>query len=237
MFKPIRHCYTFLTSLSLSLWLTFGIMLFLGVGSFVSGGESGSINDMPLFDWLRGAPIAVSWWLWVTLALIAGLVVNTIVCSIESLRSKVGKSRFFVLIAPQVMHLGFLFIVLAHLFSAWGGFKQSIEAREGTTISFPDGSGVRVESIRATRGKMGMVTDFAADILTIGTGGGEKATLGPNRPFFHLGFGLYLKHVEPVPNPSAYLEVHREPGAGLALAGALFFTVGNLVLLAVRRGR
>lgn len=32
----------------------------------------------------------------------------------------------------------------------------------------------------------------------------------------------------------ALFKLHREPGAGMALAGALLFTVGNLVLLVIR---
>jgi hypothetical protein len=39
------------------------------------------------------------------------------------------------------------------------------------------------------------------------------------------------------PTRAALVEIHREPGAGIALAGALLFTIGNIVLLSVRRGR
>jgi len=68
-------------------------------------------------------------------------------------------------------------------------------------------------------------------------GGTESGTMRPNRPFFYRGFGIYLKEVGFVPEPVALVEIHREPGAGWALAGALLFTAGNIVLLAVRRGR
>jgi len=46
-----------------------------------------------------------------------------------------------------------------------------------------------------------------------------------------------LKEVGLFPNRAALIEIHREPGAGLALAGALLFTVGNVLLLAVRQGK
>ncbi|HEY6839106.1 MAG TPA: cytochrome c biogenesis protein ResB [Geobacteraceae bacterium] len=230
--------YNRFASLNLGLWLTFGVLFFLGVGSFVNGGEEGgAINDMPLLAWLRLAPPAVSWWLWVTLVLLALLVVNTLLCSVESLRMKWQRGSFLIRIAPQVMHAGFLLIVLAHLFSARGSFKEPVQVTEGMTIGFPDGSGVRVEKITAVMGMRGMVTDYEARVRSVGTAEERTAILRPNHPFFHQGFGLYLKQAEPYPVPNAYLEVHREPGAGIALAGALLFTLGNVVLLAVRRGR
>src|SRR5512136_3141682 len=119
----LRTLYDRLASLNLGLWLMLGVLLLLGAGSFVGGGEGSSLNDLPLFDWLSQAPLAESWWLWATVALLAALSLNTVLCSIESLRSKYRRERFLFLVAPQVMHLGFLLIVLAHLFSAVGGFK------------------------------------------------------------------------------------------------------------------
>jgi hypothetical protein len=226
-----------LASLNLSLWLTGGIMLFLAIGSFASGGEGNGINDVALFSWLREAPFAISWWLWITLALIALLAVNAVFCSVASLRVKSGSGRFLVVIAPQVMHAGFLLIVIAHLLSAYGGFKQPLQAREGTVITFPGGGSLVVGPIATTIGMRGMITDYRADIRTAGTGEGRSATLRANHPFFFQGYGLYLKYAEPYPFPVAYLEIHREPGGGAALAGALLFTVGNLVLLSVRKGK
>ena len=58
----------------------------------------------------------------------------------------------------------------------------------------------------------------------------------PNEPFFYKGAGFYLKEVALQPYRAALIEVHREPGAGCALAGALFFMAGNVLLLYVRRG-
>jgi len=117
------------------------VCLFLAVGSFSGGGaEGGSINDLPLFRWLRETPFVLSWWLWVAIALLALLALNTVLCSIESVRMKYRRTGFLILIAPQVMHAGFLLIVLAHLFSAWGGYKQVMPVQEGGVITCPDGS-------------------------------------------------------------------------------------------------
>ncbi|KAF0217008.1 MAG: hypothetical protein FD174_3457 [Geobacteraceae bacterium] len=234
----LTKIYDRLASLTLGLWLIGGVCLFLGIGSFSGGGAEGSsINDMPLFAWLRETPVVTSWWLWLTIACLALLALNTVVCSIESLRNKYGRTNFLVLIAPQLMHLGFLLIVLAHLFSAYGGYKQVMQVYEGSAIGFPDGERVQVAAITAAAGPMGMMTDFGAE-LRYGAPGNEKSqTIRPNEPLFYKGVGIYVKDVGMVPERTALVEIHREPGAGCALAGALLFTVGNVVLLAVRRGK
>lgn len=234
----IRKTYQLLASLNLGIWLIVGVLLLMAAGSFASGeGPVGSLNDMPLFVWLEAAPLASSWWLWGAIILLAVLALNTILCSIESLRSKAGRGKFWIIIAPQVMHLGFLFIMLAHLMSAWGGYKQVMQVQEHSVIGFPDGSSVRVGPISASLGPRGMMTEFGAEMAY--REGGKELTrrVSPNNPLFHKGIGIYVKDVAMMPMPAALVEIHREPGAGLALGGALLFTLGNVVLVTVRRGK
>lgn len=230
--------YDRLASLTLGLWLTFGVLFFLGIGSFWRGGEEGSsINDWALFKWLLATRLGTSWWLWVTLALLALLALNTVLCSIASLRVKWQRGNFLVRIAPQVMHLGFLLIVVAHLFSAAGSEKGVVQVMEGHAIEFPDGSMVRFANFRGNVGPMGMLTDFSADVSIDADGAQKVHTISPNHPAFHNGYGVYLKDLGLEPAKAALVEIHREPGAGFALVGALLFTIGNVVLLAVRRGK
>ncbi|GFO67454.1 cytochrome c biogenesis protein ResB [Geomonas limicola] len=224
----LKTLYLRLISLNLGLWLITGVMLALAAGSFSQGAaEGGGLNEMPLFAWLLGAPVGFSWWLWIALALLAPLTLNAILCSIEALRK--GRS-----LAPQLMHLGFLFIVLAHLLSAYGGFKQQFQLPEGGSLGFPDGERLLVENISGVAGPMGMLSSYQARMRI---GNGAASGVEPNHPLFHKGYGIYLKQVELVPVPVALIEVHREPGAWAALAGALFFTLGNLMLLMQRRGK
>ena len=233
-----RKIYDSLASLNLGIWLIIGVLLLMAAGSFGSGAsEAGSINDMPLFAWLRGASAFASWWLWGAIVLLALLAVNTVFCSIESLRSKFRSGNFLIIIAPQVMHAGFLLIMLAHLLSAYGGSKQIIQVGEGSAIGSPDGSTIRIERISGSVGPMGMMTDFGAEFRYVADGRERTSFVSPNHPLFHNGFGIYVKDVAIVPEPAALLEIHREPGAGAALAGALLFTVGNIVLLTIRKNR
>lgn len=230
----MRKLYEFLTSLDLGIWLVAGVMLFLGIGSFVTR-EGSAINDFPLFIWMTQAPPLESWWLWITVGILAILALNTVLCSIESLRSKWLRGSFLVRIAPQLMHLGFLFIVLAHLFSAYGGFKEGGPLPEGGSFSFPDGSRVELVRLDAQIGPMGMPLDFSGALRHSTPSGEIHGSFSPNHPYFYQGFGVYLKHVELLPTKTAMVEIHREPGGGLALVGAVFFTVANLMLIWLRR--
>ena len=223
----LKKLYTALSSLNLGLWLMTGVMLAMAAGSFSSASMAAGLNDMPLLVWLQRAPLSYSWWLWLCVICIAVLSLNAFVCTIEALRRK-GRS-----IAPHLMHAGFLLVVVAHLFSAYGGFKQQVQLVEGSTIDFPDGEKVLVERISGNYGAMGMMSAYRADLRLKGTLHGVQ----PNRPLFHEGYGIYLKEVALSPAPVALVEIHREPGAWAALLGALFFTAGNLMLLAQRKGR
>lgn len=229
----IRKTYDILGSLNLGLWLIAGVTLLLGVGSFVTGAEEiARLNSMPLFAWLTAAPGARCWWLWLSLLFLALLALNTVLCSIESLRHKTGRSGLFLRLAPQVMHAGFLLIVLAHLISAVGGFKQVMQVGEWSRIGFPDGAVVRIERLDAEVAAQGYVTNFSAAITT---SDGRRGVIRPNEPFFWQGVGIYLKQVEVYPMKFGIMEIHREPGAGWAFPGAILFTLGNIVLVTRRR--
>lgn len=224
----LKQLYDRLISLNLGLWLIAGVMVFLAIGSFSRGSaENAGLNEMPLFAWLKLAPLSYSWWLWIAVILLAVLCLNAVLCSIEALRK--GRS-----IAPQLMHAGFLLIVLAHLLSAYGSFKQQLQLPEGGSFNFPDGEQVRVEHLTAEVGFMGMKTAYRADLRTAD---GKLTAVEPNHPLFHKGFGIYLKDLDLGQTPVALFEVHKEPGAPTALIGALLFTVGNVMLLIQRRGK
>jgi hypothetical protein len=232
----VRALYDKLASLDLGFWLMGGIMSFMALGSFLIG-ESSGINEGALLAWLTAVPPAISWWLWVILALLALLVLNTLLCSIEAIRTRFSRIKLVPLLAPQLIHLGFLLVVLAHLFSAMGGAKEGGQVQPGMTVTLPDNSQLRFDAITGQVGPFGMATDYAAAITHVTANGTKTASIRPNHPYFHNDYGIYLKHAELGPQPFGIVELHREPGAGAAMAGALIFTVGNIALLALRRGR
>jgi len=230
----LASIYNRLASLTLGLWLLCGVMLLLAAGSFLQGRGS-NINEVALLDWLMEVPLSESWWLWSSIALLAMLALNTLLCSIDSLRMKWQKGSFVVRIVPQLMHLGFLFIMIAHLQTAYGGFKQAMQVEQGSTIAFPDGTDIVFTGFAASYGKMGMATAFSATLDCRSAGNVKSVTISPNHPYFHQGHGIYIKDIAPPPMKAALVEVHKEPGAIMALTGGAIFTVANLVLLARRR--
>lgn len=227
----------FLGSLNLGLWLMAGVVVLMGIGSFASGEGASTINEMPLLAWLQEAPVTESWWLWLTVGLLLLLAVNTVVCSVQTVGRRYGQIRLGSLLAPQLMHLGFLLIMLAHLMSARWGQKGVMPVYEGQVIEFPDGGTAQIGRFSAIPGPMGMLADFSAELRYDQAGRSTVHTISPNHPFLVHGIGLYLKDLQLSPERAALVEIHREPGAVPALAGALLFTVGNIMLVILRRGR
>lgn len=224
-----------LTSLELCLGLLALVCVSMAAGSFSLTGEyAAAINGMPLLAWLRAVPLSMSWWLWVTLVLLALLVLNTILCSSETLWLRWGRGGWAALLAPQLMHAGFLLIVLAHLLSAMGSSLHAIEVGEMTLASLPDGGRFGVAAISVTTTPQGMPIGFSSELVPDLNRPAERIVISPNHPWFSRGFGVYIKQAEAYPFKRALLEIHHDPGAAMALAGGLFFTIGNVLLVMIR---
>ena len=224
-----------LTSLELCLGLLALVCVCMAVGSLSLSGEyAAAINSMPLLAWLRETPASISWWLWVTLVLLALLALNTLLCSSETLWSRRGKCGLAATLAPQLIHAGFLLIVVAHLLSATGSSLHALEVGEMSLAELPDGSRFGVASISVTTSPQGMPIGFSSELVPDLSRPAERVVISPNHPWFYEGLGVYIKQAEAYPFKRALLEIHREPGAAMALAGALLFTVGNVLLLVIR---
>ncbi len=234
----MRRLWNALISLELCLWLLGLACVALAAGSFGLKGEyAAAINSMPLFSWLTGAPVAHSWWLWLTVALLALLVVNTLSCSGETLCQRWGRTGPIALVAPQLVHAGFLLIVAAHLMSALGASVQRFQVSEGALLRLPDGRPYAVAAIAANASPTGMPIGFSSELAIDPRDPAQRVVISPNHPWFSGGYGVYIKQAEMYPYPMALLEVHREPGAGMALAGAILFTIGNALVLWLRSKR
>ena len=227
-----------LISLELCLGLLALVCLCMAAGSFTLSGEyAAAINSMPLLAWLRRAPLPISWWLWITLVLLALLALNTVLCSSETLWSRWGRGSLASLLAPQLMHAGFLLIVLAHLLSATGSSLHAVEVGEMTVAGLPDGSRFGVASISVITSPQGMPIGYSSELVPDLSRPAERVVISPNNPWFSNGFGVYIKQAEAYPLKRALLEIHHEPGAAMALAGALSFMVGNVLLVLIRSRR
>lgn len=225
-----------LVSLNTGIILLTILIALLTAGAFVMPSDEafGLLYFMPLFSWLREAPLRLSWWLWCAVCLVALLSLNTLFCSTDSLIRKYRKTDSILLIAPQIMHLGFILIITGHLISSCGGYREVIQVREGSWLQLQDGSMVEIKEIFISHDSAGYITDTGLMIVHHSEDGQTAFKVIPNRPFLYRGTGLYIKIAYPYPLKQAIVEISREPGAIPALTGAVLFFGGNVLLLIFR---
>lgn len=227
----------FFLSLRTAIWLLLALILLFLFGALVMPvrQEFEGINAVPLFLWLRQSPPGATWWLLGSILVLCFLTANTLLCSIESIIKKRKSREWLLIISPQVIHIGFLFMLLAHLLTSMGSFKGSAVAREGTGIMLPGEVVLRVKDIAVRTGPGGFPLDWRADVEYLSAGKQIKEDfIGPNRPSFYKGLGVYIKDIR---LGAALIEVSREPGAPWSLVGGILFMVGTTALffLKIRR--
>ncbi|MDA8078952.1 MAG: hypothetical protein M0Z79_08445 [Nitrospiraceae bacterium] len=234
----LKGMLSFLLSLRTSIRLMLLLLALLFYGSFIMplNEEFQALHTVPLFPWLAESPIAITWWLLAAIAVLSLLTANTLLCSLESLIKKRGSRQFFLVVSPQVIHLGFLFILLAHLFSSYDSFRGMTYVAEGTRLPLPNSTSILFERINAAISPSGYITDWSAEITRFDELGqpAGRSVISPNNPAFFKGFGIYIKTVRPGPFTTALIEVGRDPGAVWALAGGILFLTGMITLLIVK---
>jgi cytochrome c biogenesis protein ResB len=223
-----------------ALWLLMAQLLLFVAGAVLmpTRPEYEAMNSTALFKWLIESPLSVTWWLWASVLVLSLMTLNTVACSIESVIRKRQNRQWLLVVSPQIIHVGFILMLVAHLLSSAGATRGGAVVREGTLISLDNESTLRVKSLSVTISPRGYPMDWRADIDFFD--GGQVLTpsrsdhLAPNKPSFHRGFGVYLKDIRPYPVKTALLEINREPGAPWALAGGILFTIGTIALVALK---
>lgn len=237
MFKALLNV---ALSLRTASWLVAAQVALFLAGAFQMPAQKAysSMNSMPLLEWMQKAPLQASWWLWASVVVMALLALNTLCCSVDSIIRK-QKGRHWLLVAsPQLIHLGFLLMLLAHLLSASGGFKVRVMASQGQSFNLSEGQGMKVTKVIMKLSPGGMPIDYYADARFYDPEGQllKEHRIAPNKPAFFSGMGFYVKEVR---GKTALLEVTRDPGTLPALAGGALFSLGTLALvgLKIRRER
>ncbi len=232
---------TFFLSLRTTVWTLAAFIIVFFAGSYFMPAHRdifGPMNETLLFTWLldRAVPNPwQTWWFFLSLALLVLLTINTLVCSIEAVRRRWSRSEFLLRIAPQVVHAGFLCILLAHLLGAGWGYRLSGRVPEGAFVRIPGDRILQLRELQVVPDRFGNLRDWAASIALFEQDRRvASGTLGPNRPFFHRGTGIYLSSLDFERGPAAVLLVNRDPGALWALAGGVLFTVGSVLLLVLK---
>jgi hypothetical protein len=234
----LRKIYKVLLSLRTSLWLL-GLITFL----FIAGAvimplreEFQSIHSGPMLQWLKAQPPGVTWWLWAIMGLLSLLSINTLFCSVESIIKKRKVTQWLLLISPQIIHIGFLFMLVAHLLSAAGGSQAFVTVAEGSLIKVSQDKTVRIRDIRVDLDPSGYIDDWQVNIEYIADGAViHRSEIRPNSPSVRADMNINVKKIVQVyPFEAVLLQVSREPGAFWALAGGILFTIGILILIVLR---
>lgn len=231
----------FFLSLKTAVWTLFVLLCLFFIGSYMLPMHRtvfGPMNNDLLFHWVKDIAADNVWQTWWFFAALAGLVLltlNTISCSIQSVRGKWSRSDLLLRISPQVIHIGFLFILLAHLLGAGWGYKLSGMMPEGAYAPLPEDLALRLNKIHVQTDALGFMTDWYIEAsLYENNHLVRSGTLGPNSPLFYGGTGIYLKSLNFDRGPAALLLIAKDPGAIWALVGGVLFTLGSVTLLALK---
>jgi hypothetical protein len=233
----LKHILNFLLSLRTTLWFL-GIMLtLLLAGAFIMPGkrEFQMLHSVPLLDWLEQNTAGITWWLWGLILVLSVLALNTLFCSVESIIKKRRATHWLLLISPQIIHIGFIFMLLAHLLSAAGGSQGLAQAVEGSMLTFSDNTVMKVKEIKIDMDSRGYMTDWKVDVEYLLNGKLFKQdTIRPNSPSLLTGFNVNVKDLRPYPRKMILLQVNKDPGAIWALAGGILFMIGISTLLMLK---
>lgn len=230
----VKKTVKFFFSLWTAIWLLLALLCLLFYGSVVMplNTEFQSLHTMPLFQWMSENSPGITWWLWAAVGVISLLTANTLLCSIESVVKKKSAKQWLLVLSPQVVHIGFLFILFAHLLSGYAGFRGMAVVYENAGLSLPNGNDVLFKKFDVEMDPMGYMKDWSVDIEYFQEGrslGTDR--IKPNRPSFLNGLGIYIKNIQFQPYPVAQIEVSREPGAVWAFIGSILFMIGMITLL------
>ncbi len=228
----------FFLSLKTTVWTLFGLVIIFFIGSSMMPMHRevfSPMNDGLLFDWVENVAAHNLWQTWWFFAALAGLIlltINTIVCSLQAIRGKWSRTDFLLRISPQIIHTGFLFILLAHLLGAGWGYKLSGMMPEGGFARLPEDRALALQNIDMQTDPAGYMQGWSAEVsLYENNVIVKRGILGPNKPLFYKGVGVYLKSLDFEQGPAALLMINKDPGAIWALLGSILFMLGSITLL------
>lgn len=233
----LKKILDFFLSINTAIFLLFLLIAIFFAGAFImpTKREFMAIHSMPLFEWLMKNSISITWWLWLSVIILGILSFNTIACSIESLIKKRKVTQWLLLISPQIIHIGFLFIVLAHLLSSIGGFAGNAVVREGSFLKLPGNLVLHIKNIGIDIDQYGYLRNWQIDIEYLSM---EEAVIAdkikPNKPSLKKGFNINVKDIQAFPQKALLLQVSKDPGALWALIGGILFFFGTITLIVLK---
>lgn len=232
-----KYVIRFFLSLNTTLWFLGFLLIMLFAGALIMPGKQAfqGLHTVPLFKWLTTQPLTLTWWLWCLIGILSVLTVNTLFCSIESILKKRKVTQWLLLISPQVIHIGFLFMLLAHLFSALGSSQRFVAAREGSVLHISEDSAMQVKGINILVSPRGYISEWEVSVEYLSNGEVfKKDTIKPNQPSIHRGLNVNVKDFRLFPKKTVLLQISKEPGAVWALTGGILCMAGITILIILK---
>ncbi len=204
----MKYLWQLFVSTRLTIVLSFLIVADVLIGTFLLSAYTdafGAINLGVFFFWLFDTGIkniGLSWWLFLLIALMTLLMLNTVVCLIDSLAAIVARRRKGYVIArrllSQAVHLGFVIVLVGYLLSSATGFRTTDNRLdEGASVAMPGAQGLslRLNRIDVAYSKYGgMERMDAALSLLSGNRVIKEQIVRLNEPLLYRGNAVYIKH-------------------------------------------
>jgi hypothetical protein len=231
----------FFFSLRTTVWTLLVLICLFFIGSYMMPVHRDIFEPMNgdiLLNWVTGLAsgnLWYTWWFFAALAALILLALNTLTCSFQAVRGRWSRADFLLRVSPQIVHLGFLFILLAHVLGAGWGYKLSGVLPEGAYTRLPEDKALYLKEIRVETDTNGYMKDWAAEAAVFEHN--ERVMvgmLGPNKPIFYNGVGIFVKSLNFENGPAAFLVVARDPGVIWALVGGLLFILGSVMLMVLK---
>ncbi len=215
----------FFLSIKTSLWLTgLSICVFL-IGSFYIPQNLAlfsEINDIPLFTWLleNNHHLSKVFWIYLLIALMLLLWINTIVCSIDAIIKRTTWKSLVRVLSPQVLHIAILFVLIGYCVSASAGYKKDVPMNmidaqkiEGFDLKINNMEFFTNPGENSPRWRVYLNIDSSEHVLELG------------KPAFYNGVGFFAKSAQKK-KMKAIIGLIYDPGVIWELIGAVTFIIG-----------
>ena len=239
MFKRL---WNFFADVRVTFWVLLSISSVLMVGSFYIKYYPRIFRPLNRFlfqDWYRlygEGNLLKLWWLFILIAILIVLGLNTAVCTLNRLKSlwlgrkQMGLRKFSLKVTPSLIHICFFIMLSGHFLTMVTGYTDVTPVEQGKDISVSKETTVEILDqqcyYRSSPASMrGLVKQCTVTLKSDTAGVHEYRQVGILEPAFLHGYSFHLGMDKKSEVPRLTLTVKRDYGLRLILAGFFILTV------------
>ncbi len=205
----MNSVWRFLTSTRLAIVLTLLIVADLFVGTFILSAYADTLSGIDsgiFFFWLfdKGVDnLALTWWLFLLLALVSLLAIGTIASLIDVViaviaRRRDSRVRLLRRLLSQTVHLGFVIVLVGHMVSSSVGLRtEDNKLIEGEVMAMPGrpGLSLRLDKLDVNYSQAGGMAQMDATMTLLeGERSIKEQVVRLNQPLLYEGSAVYITH-------------------------------------------